>query len=78
MATVPPIKTQVSNLLADLHKVIKNKQGQPILVSEEIIKTRLDTCKTCGSYKDNRCTECGCFMEAKVRFTSLKCPIGKW
>jgi hypothetical protein len=78
MTTVPPIKIQVSNLLGDLQKVIKNEQGQPILASPETIKARMDTCGACEFYKENRCTKCGCFMEAKSRFTSLKCPIGKW
>jgi hypothetical protein len=78
MTTVPPIKTQVSNLFGDLHKLIKNEQGHPILASPDIIKARMDTCGACEFYKQNRCVKCGCFMEAKARFTSLKCPISKW
>ena len=78
MTTVPPMKTQVANLLGDLHKVIKNEQGQPILASEETVKARMNICKSCGLYKDNKCTKCGCFMEAKAKFTALKCPIDRW
>jgi len=78
MMTVPSVKTQVANLLGDLHKVIKNEQGVSIMASEETVKTRLSTCAACELYKENRCTKCGCFMEAKAKFTALKCPIDKW
>lgn len=78
MTTVPPIKAQITNLIADLNKVIKNADGLSILAPEETVKARMDTCRACELYKDNKCTKCGCFMEAKSKFTSLKCPIGKW
>ena len=52
-------------------------------VSKEIREERYDTCKNCPAFieKSKRCSECGCFMEAK---TWLKadpnelCPLKKW
>ena len=52
-------------------------------VSAEIREERYDTCKACPAFRENdkRCSECGCFMEAK---TWLKgnpkglCPLAKW
>jgi membrane protease subunit (stomatin/prohibitin family) len=72
----PSIGIQVSTLVKDLHTVASS--NQPIIAPQEVIKARMDTCGACEFYKNNRCTKCGCFMEAKSRLSSLKCPIGKW
>jgi len=49
-------------------------------VSDEIANQRLEICKTCPNLikLTNQCTKCGCFMNAKARYESAKCPIGKW
>jgi hypothetical protein len=52
-------------------------------VSAEIRKERYDTCKTCPAYRasDKRCSECGCFMEAKTWVAGdpdMLCPLAKW
>lgn len=40
---------------------------------------RLAICKPCPyRTRDNRCSSCGCFIKAKVRVPSEKCPNGKW
>lgn len=72
----PSIGTQVSNLVKDLHKVASS--SGPIIAPTETIKARMDICGACEFFANQRCTKCGCFMEAKSRLMSLKCPIGKW
>jgi len=43
------------------------------------VAVRIELCKACDRLnKLNFCSECGCFMPAKVRFKSASCPIGKW
>lgn len=51
--------------------------------SEEIRNERYDTCKSCPSFieKTKRCSECGCFMEAKTWIggnPDALCPLKKW
>ncbi|ADF42390.1 RNA polymerase-like protein [Synechococcus phage S-CBS2] len=60
--------------------------GQAIMhgkVSEEIRNERYDTCKACPFFVEGskRCSECGCFMEAKTWIggdPNALCPKQKW
>lgn len=47
---------------------------------DDIIKSRLEICKTCEFYRErtNQCRKCGCFMKLKTRLEHARCPIGKW
>lgn len=47
-------------------------------VPDEIKQRRLDICKGCPSWKNYRCTECGCQMRVKASLTSSECPLKKW
>lgn len=49
-------------------------------VLEKIQKKRLDICKACPELikLTGQCKKCGCFMTAKTKLESAKCPIGKW
>lgn len=52
-------------------------------VAAEIREERYDTCKSCPAFieKSKRCSECGCFMEAKTWIGGDKdmlCPLKKW
>lgn len=52
-------------------------------VSEEVRNERYDTCKTCPFFIEDskRCSECGCFMEAKTWVggdPNTLCPKQKW
>lgn len=52
-------------------------------VSTEIREERYDTCKTCPAFIEDskRCSECGCFMEAKSWVggnPDVLCPLKKW
>ena len=60
--------------------------GQAILhgrVSAEVREERYDTCKACPAFVEGskRCSECGCFMEAKTWVggnPKMLCPLKKW
>ena len=52
-------------------------------VSAEIREERYNTCKACPAFIEDskRCSECGCFMEAKTWIGGDKdmlCPLKKW
>lgn len=52
-------------------------------VSEEIRNERYDICKACPMFIEDskRCSECGCFMEAKTWVggnPDALCPLKKW
>jgi hypothetical protein len=47
---------------------------------DEKYQKRLEVCMGCDSFdkKALRCTECSCFMKAKAKIDSAKCPLDKW
>ena len=52
-------------------------------VSEVIRNERYETCKACPAFIEDskRCSECGCFMEAKTWVggnPNTLCPLKKW
>ena len=52
-------------------------------VSSEVRNERFNTCKSCPAFIEDskRCSECGCFMEAKTWVSGDKdflCPLKKW
>ena len=52
-------------------------------VSAQIRNERYDTCKACPAFIEGskRCSECGCFMEAKTWVggnPDTLCPLKKW
>lgn len=47
-------------------------------VPDDVKEIRMDICKACPSWKNYRCTECGCQMKVKVALTSSECPLKKW
>lgn len=55
-------------------------EGNGILVSEEKIKQRENTCYDCSQFNrdSKRCYLCGCYMEVKWKFKSSSCPISMW
>jgi hypothetical protein len=48
--------------------------------TDEIADTRMSTCNACPELIKitSQCKKCGCFMSAKTKLESAKCPIGKW
>jgi hypothetical protein len=83
----PSLSEQGKNLAKFTFEVVKSgitiaptTSTKSVFVSEEKQKERLDICKMCEYYslRQNRCRQCGCYMNAKVKFTASQCPIQKW
>lgn len=57
--------------------------GFPV-TSDEALKKRMDTCKSCPEWDDSamsgtgRCRKCGCSTWAKLRMATEACPLKKW
>lgn len=77
----PSLPEQGANLSKFIFEIMKKTmRGDALLVSDEIQKERLDTCKGCEYYDPEqvRCRHCGCFLEQKVKWALDSCPIEKW
>lgn len=48
--------------------------------NEDLIKSRLDICRSCEFFRPRteQCKKCGCFMKLKTKLERAHCPIGKW
>ena len=46
----------------------------------DLSKKRLGICQECEHFNSDtkRCSICSCFMEAKTRLRTAKCPMEKW
>lgn len=48
-------------------------------VGESIAEERLAICKACPKLlPTGNCSQCGCFMSAKVKLPNASCPLHKW
>lgn len=62
-----------------LEEVTVETETDFLLNKETRSEDRLSICKTCPELGAlNRCSQCGCFMNIKVRIYSAECPLGKW
>ena len=79
---LPDVKEQGKNLAKFTFEVVKDtiSLSKPLFVPKNIEKERLDICNACEYYmeKYKRCKMCGCFMEAKTKFSTSECPDGRW
>ena len=71
-------KKMLNGLIRTAGQAIRNGK-----VSAEIRNERYKTCQECPSFiaDSKRCSECGCFMEAKTWVNgdkSFLCPLNKW
>ena len=65
MGTLKEMFSGYINLLGDKEK--------------ELALSRAAECDICPSQtKVKTCKECGCYLPAKVRSETSKCPLGKW
>lgn len=78
---LPSVGDMAKGLLSSAKDIVSGVvHGEGLLVSEEVYTTRMSICSTCEFFRleDKRCTQCGCFMEAKTRFKKTYCPVHKW
>ena len=80
---LPRIKPKIMGVPVSIETVRNlSRAGRDIAmmryVPDDVKQTRLDICKECPSWKNYRCTECGCQMRVKASLTSSECPLKKW
>lgn len=75
----PSVAQQATNLTVSLFNVLTQafKTGKT-LASQEDVEKRVNICQACPYLKNNRCSECGCFIALKAGLQNEKCPKGKW
>ena len=71
---------KVKYIKSFLQFLIKNIFSGFKHVSFKEYHSRLAICTACPflSYKEKRCTDCGCWVENKAKFKSEDCPQGYW
>jgi len=77
----PSIGEQGQNLAKFTFQVIKKAlQSESLFVSSEVKQERLAICRGCEYYDpgQNRCKECGCFLDQKASYAIDSCPVHKW
>lgn len=49
-------------------------------ISPETIQKRLEICRKCDKFEpiQERCKQCGCFMQFKAKLTTATCPLNYW
>jgi hypothetical protein len=73
---VMSIKQQIKNFTSSI--INYTKSGFKNVTTEEY-KERINVCNNCEYLdKNNRCSECGCFVAVKNWMESEKCPKNKW
>jgi hypothetical protein len=73
----PPVGKMVANLASEVaYWIVKGVPVAPRVVVEK----RLAICNSCEAFDKNqqRCTICGCAMNAKAHMRTAKCPKNKW
>ena len=77
--------TKVKASFSDMAKGLAQNSAMALQgkVSKEVREERYDICKACPHFieKSKRCSECGCFMQAKTWIKAdpkRLCPLQKW
>lgn len=81
MSDYPSLNEQGKNLAKFAFEVLKfGTNGNNLLCSNEVVLERRAICEGCDRRDPipNRCRECGCYLDAKIRFALDSCPLGKW
>jgi len=76
---MPSVLQMGKNLLNTTTDVVKGAlNGEGVSLTEEQANARLDICKQCEFYVNERCSKCGCYMAVKTHLKAASCPVNKW
>lgn len=75
MSELPSVSEMAANLAKDVGQWVR--AGAPVS-PQELTQQRLEVCRACEFFQNDRCAKCGCFMKAKANMVTAKCPLGKW
>tara|TARA_B100002019_G_scaffold289549_1_gene305403 strand:+ start:3574 stop:3891 length:318 start_codon:yes stop_codon:yes gene_type:complete len=78
-----PIKTEEElqkNIFEFLRKFIHEDYEQAFVATEDALENRRETCNKCEHRKPlkDKCSLCGCPIEAKIFSCLERCPDGRW
>lgn len=79
--SLPSVGIMINNLAGSMKDIFGGVlHGEGVTVTEEVYNTRMNICRGCEFFIQDtkRCSQCGCFMEAKTRFKKTYCPVHKW
>jgi len=68
---------KLKRLITGSVKLLKSELGIDGTSTDEL-EMRKKICLGCEFYDFGVCTDCGCFLSAKVRLKSESCPKGRW
>lgn len=77
MSFVNNLKNKLQEIRDQQHIDIDHDSEGTIITDPQ---QRLDICHSCDAYFKftKQCKKCGCFLPAKVRLKSSRCPLKKW
>ena len=78
--TLPSITSQLASAAAAAGSAMRAAvAGQPVWAGEQLRARRLAECDACPNVRsDWRCSQCGCYLPAKVKLATESCPVGRW
>lgn len=70
----------LKNMVVSLSSAIKEIATDGQLAPNELAQSRIANCEQCDYFlpKARRCVDCGCYLDAKTKILSAKCPRGYW
>jgi len=80
----PSLPRQAANLAGEIGRsAVRVARGLPVSVDEKVAAARWSVCQGCPELIETRpdtfkCHECGCGMQAAVKWASKRCKLGKW
>jgi hypothetical protein len=78
---LPTVGEMVKGLAGTAGDVVKGiLRGEGAFVTEAIHDERMTICKGCEFFRqsDQRCSQCGCYMQNKTKLKKAHCPVHKW
>lgn len=76
----PSLDKQLLSLASEIKNTVVKKitENADVFSNQTEADRRLKICNECEHYANSRCKICGCFMSAKAKLNTAKCPIKKW
>lgn len=77
----PDTMTLMRNAFGALGRIVGAKlQGKQVKLDSKLAGARMAVCNSCDRRNavDNRCIECGCFLQLKQQLATEHCPLSRW
>lgn len=76
---ITSVGAMAANFMLSASNAIRHAlKTKKIMAPNQIINSRVATCKACEFMSSSRCNACGCYIVVKAALDSEKCPKGKW